>query len=49
MYDISNTLQRLLAVARTSIYSNTVCILRIVSMVLWHLPSEGVCSRLSMF
>ena len=46
---LSNTLQRILAVVRTSIYNNTACILRTVSMVLWHLPSEGVYSRLSMY
>ena len=46
---LSNTLQRILAVVRTSTYNNTACILRTVSMVLWHLPSEGVYSRLSMY
>ena len=44
-----NTLQRLNVVVRTSIYDNTACILRVVPMVLLHLPSEGVCSKLSMY
>ena len=46
---LSNTLQRLLVVVCASIYNNTACILPIVLMVLRHLPSEDVCSKLSMY
>ena len=46
---LSNTLQRLLVAVRTSIYNYTARILPIVSMVLWHLPSEVMCSKLSVY
>ena len=46
---LSNALQIFFTVVRASNYNNTPCILRIVSMVLCHIPSKGVCSKLSMY
>ena len=44
-----STLRRLLVVVRTGIYNTTACILATVLIIILHLPSEGMCGKLSMY